>query len=477
MIGDFLTKILLIDPPAPKNYRSLRVLGSIGSTKADMVWPPYDHMLIGGLLRKNDIYDFEIIDAQNLGISVPELKKIIKSKDPEIVVFTTTNHSLINDLRTAKVAKEVSKEIVTVAIGLSIRAIRNLEMVLKKHSYLDIIVYNEPEYPILNLIKSNYNPKNILGIYYKNNGKVIKNKPQPPEDYNSLGIPAQDKVPLKIYKDPLMKRKPFTLVCCSRGCIGSCKYCSSLPFQRPVRYRTIENVLEELRLIEALGVKEIKFFDCCFTNDLQWVEKFLKRMIEEKFDFSWICDVRADRIPTKILKLMKKAGCHTICMGGDSADQKVLDSLGKGQSVKQVEDAVKRIKKEGFKLLLYFTFGHPAETKETMRKTINFAKKMNPDFVTFGIITPVYGTEFYDFLEKNGYLDKSVKQEDYDTIKPPVFNYPWLSSKEIYDMAMKGYREFYLRPSYIFKRITNTTSLKNDFDNFKMFIKQFIIKK
>jgi len=468
-----MPRILLIEPPAPKNFKSLRVLGSIGSLKADMVWPPYDLMLIGGLLRKNDIYDFDIVDAQNLDMPFSDLKRIIKNENPEMVVFTTTNHSLSSDIKTAQIAKEVSKKIVTVVIGLSIRAIRDLDKVLKKYSYLDIIVYNEAEYPVLNLIKSNYNPRNILGIYYKKNGKVVKNKPQPPEDYNTLGIPTQDKIPLQIYKDPLMKRKPFTLVCCSRGCVGACKYCSSFPFQRPVRYRSIDNVLDELRLIQTLGVKEIKFFDCCFTNDLQWVEKFLKRMIEEEFDFSWICDVRADRIPTHILKLMKRAGCHTICMGGDSAEQSVLDSLGKGQSVKTVEDAVRRIKAEGFKLLLYFTFGHPAETKETMRKTIEFAKRLNPDIVTFGVMTPVYGTEFYNFLEKNNYLDKKAKIEDYDTIKPPVFSYPWLSSKEIYDMSVKGYREFYFRPTFMIRRIAKTSSLKRDFNNFMILFKRY----
>jgi len=470
-----MSKVLLIEPPSPKDFTSLRVLGSIGSTKADMVWPPYDLMLIGGLLRKHDIYDFKIIDANNLKITFSKLKDIIKRESPEIIVFTITNHSLVNDLLTAKVAKDVSKNIVTVAIGLSIRAIRDLNKVLKKYSYLDIIVYNEAEMPVLNLIKSNYNPRNILGVYYKNDGKVIKNKPQPPENYDELGIPAQDKIPLHIYKDPLMKRSPLTLICASRGCVGSCKYCSSFPFQRPVRYRSIENVMEELRLIKTLGVKEIKFFDSCFTNDLNWVEKFLKRMIKERLDFTWICDVRADRIPLKILKLMKKAGCHTICMGGDSADQKVLDSFDKGETIKQIENAVKRIKKEGFRLLLYFTFGHPGETKETIKKTIKWARKLNPDFATFGVITPVYGTEFYDYLEKNGFLDLNAKRKDFDTIKPPVYNYPWLSSEEIYEMSLKAYREFYLRPSFIFKRLIASPSLKYDLNNFILFIKRYLL--
>ena len=471
-----MAKILLVEPPAPKNFKSLRVLGSVGSLKTNIIWPPYDHMLIGGLLRKNGIYDFNIIDAQNLDMTYPQLKAIIKKERPEFVVFTTTNHSLPSDLNTAKVAKQVNKNIKTAAVGLSIMAIKDLEKVMKEKKFLDFIVYNEAEYPILNLIKNNYDPKGVKGIYYRKGGKVVKNKPQPPIDYDSLGIPAQDKVPLEIYKDPLMKRKPFTLVCNSRGCIGSCIHCSSFPFQRPLRHRSVDNVLEELRLIKRLGVKEIKFFDNCFTGNPKWTEEFLNRMIEEKFDFTWICDVRADSTPTYLLKLMKKAGCHTIMMGGDSADQKVLDSMHKRQTVNMVEDAAKRIKKLGFKLLLYFEFGYPAETKESMEKTIEFAKRMDPDMVTFAVVTPVYRTEFYDFLEKNGYLRKDADIEDYDTIKPPVYDYPWLSSEEIYKASRKGYREFYLRPAFIFKRLFNSPSWKDDIDNFRMFMKQFVFK-
>ncbi|MBN2203320.1 MAG: radical SAM protein [Candidatus Aenigmarchaeota archaeon] len=471
-----MTKILLVEPPAPKKHKSLRVLGSVGSLKANMIWPPYDHMLIGGLLRKNGIYDFDIIDAQNLNITYPQLKNMIRKARPEFVVFTTTNHSLPSDLNTAKVAKQVDKNIKTAAIGLSIQAIKDLDNVMKKNKDLDFIVYNEAEYPVLNLIKNNYNPKDVLGIYYRKGGKIVKNKPQPPIDYDSLGIPAQDKIPLEIYKDPLMERKPFTLVCNSRGCVGSCIHCSSFPFQRPLRHRSIDNVIEELRLIKRLGVKEIKFFDNCFTGNPKWTEKFLKRMIEEDFNFTWLCDVRADCTPMHLLKLMKKAGCHTIMMGGDSADQKVLDSMHKRQTVKQVEDAVKRIKSLGFKLLLYFEFGYPAETKETMEKTIEFAKRMDPDMVTFAVVTPVYKTQFYDFLEKNNYLDKSANIEKYDTIKPPVYNYPHLSAEEIYAASTKGYREFYLRPKFILKRLKNSPSLKDDIENFKMFMKQFILR-
>jgi radical SAM superfamily enzyme YgiQ (UPF0313 family) len=352
--------------------------------------------------------------------------------------------------------------------------VKDLDKVFAKYKDLDVIAYGEPEIPVLNFINSNYNPKKALGIYYKVGKRIVKNRPQPPENLDELGTPVHDLVPFKLYHDPLMKRRPMTIVCTSRGCVNMCIYCAS-KFQRPVRYRSVENVMKEIRLVKSLGIKEIKFFDCTFTNNLVWTEKLLREMIREKIGITWSCDVRADRIPMKIIKLMKAAGCHTICVGSDSADQKILDNIRKNVTVKQIEDAVKNVKKEGLKILLYFTFGHPGETRESIRRSIDFAKKMNPDLVTFGIIVPVYNTEFYNYLEKNGLL-LNMKSSDYDTSKPPAYSYPHLSSEEIYDLVMQGYREFYLRPNFILKRLSSSNSLRYEFNNFRFFVKRYVIE-
>jgi anaerobic magnesium-protoporphyrin IX monomethyl ester cyclase len=468
-----MTRVLLIEPPARGEFGTIRVLGSIGSTKAEIIWPPYDLMILGGLLRKNNI-DFKIIDAIGSKVSFSELKKIIKKESPEIVVFTTTPTTIGNDALTAKIAKEVSKKIKTMVVNLSMQGMIGYDKLLDRYRNIDIMAYGEPEIPLLNLINSNYNPKKVLGIFYRQGSRTVKNRPQPPENLDELGIPTHDLVPLKVYRDPLMKRRPMTIVCTSRGCINKCIYCAS-KFQRPVRSRSIDNVMEEIRLIKGLGIKEIKFFDCTFTNNLAWVEKFLKRMIAEKVNLSWSCDVRADRLPQNIVKLMKRAGCHTVAIGSDSADQKILDNINKNITVKQIEDSVNRVKKEGMRVLMYFTFGHPGETKETIRKSIEFAKKMNPDLVTFGIIVPVYNTEFYNYLKKNNFF-LGMSQEECGTNTPPPYSYPDLSSDELYRMIMQGYREFYLRPSFIVKRMLNSTSLRYDFNNLRFFVKRYVIE-
>lgn len=471
-----MSKVLLIEPPSPSEFGTIRVLGSMGTCKTDMAWPPYDLMIIGGLLDKNGIKS-KIIDANCLRLSYLQVKDIIAEERPEIVIFTVTTPTLDNDVKTAKVAKEVSKDVVTVAVSLAMETVR--ENLLSKYPYLDAYPYHEPELSVLDLIKSDYDPKNVLGIYYREDGMIKKNEPCPKiKNLDDFGIPPHEKVPFKIYKDPLMKRKPMTIVCASRACINHCMHCLA-PFQKPLRYRSVDNVIEELKLVESLGIKEVKFFDCGITNDLDWVNEFCERMISEGIDLTWNCNSRADHLPLDTLELMKEAGCHTICIGAESANQKILDTIRKNETVEQIEEAVKNMKKVGIRTLMYFTFGLPGETKDTMNESIKFAKRLNPDFVTFGIVVPAYGTRFWEYLEKNGYLQDSDESK-WDPNSPPAYNYPNLSGDEIYKTATRGYREFYFRPKYILKRLFNLSSLtglRNDIGNFAICVKRYILQR
>ncbi|MCK5512740.1 MAG: radical SAM protein, partial [Thermodesulfovibrionia bacterium] len=88
------------------------------------------------------------------------------------------------------------------------------------------------------------------------------------------------------------------------------------------------------------------------------------------------------------------------------------------------------------------------------------------------------GTKFYEHLDNRGYLiTKDWSQ--YDPLKPPVYNYPGLTSAEIETARNKGYMSFYLRPSYILKRFLSQRKLFdviNNFKNFVGFMKRYVLK-
>lgn len=231
-------------------------------------------------------------------------------------------------------------------------------------------------------------------------------------------------------------------------------------------------LIEEMRWIKELGIKEIRFpFESGFNN-LDMARRLFTRMIDEGFGLRFTCNGRADRLPLDLLKLMKEAGCVAVSVGCESADSNVINTLGKKVTPDQVREAVENIQKAGMDALVYFIFGLPFETKESMMKTLEFAKSLKADLVTFGIAIPHPGTSFYNYLKDKGYL-LTEEWDRYDPMLPPPYSYPELSSQEIYKFSRFAYRSYYLRPVFILKRFLKF-NLAEEFKNFIGFLRRYV---
>jgi radical SAM superfamily enzyme YgiQ (UPF0313 family) len=175
---------------------------------------------------------------------------------------------------------------------------------------------------------------------------------------------------------------------------------------------------------------------------------------------------------------MKKAGCFLVKVGYESGSDELLKSMKKGAraTTDKAREATKHFKEAGIQIHGTFVFGMPGETVETIKKTINFAKELDLDFVQFSVAQPYPGTEFYKYLEDKGYLhfkDWADYLDNCGCIKP-IFEYPNLSMKEMEHWIRQAYREYYLRPHYILKalkqRLTNWNLMKTSFRSAKSLI-------
>ena len=101
-------------------------------------------------------------------------------------------------------------------------------------------------------------------------------------------------------------------------------------------------------------------------------------------------------------------------------------------------------------------FGLPGETEATIKQTIKFVLELDPDYAQFPIAIPYPGTEFYKLVKANGWL-KSDNWEDY-TVDCPIVEYPNLSREKIAAASKLALKKFYLRPSYIFKKMKQAES-------------------
>lgn len=467
--------VLLIEPPPLQEYGNLRSKGSFGNLKTDIRWTPIDLIVIAGFLRKHYL-EVSIIDACGERINKEQLQKRFHNHNIKLIILNTSTTTIYQDIKIAEMAKTFYKDALVGLIGVHVMALPEETLHLSKS--IDFVVYSEPEPPIMKLAKT-LDMTKTLGIAYRSADGIVKNPASSPvENLDDLGIPAHDLVPFDLYREPQMKRSPMSVTMISRGCVNRCSFCSSNFFNH-YRVRSIDNVLKELEWIsKVLRIKELKFIDDGINYKRHWLKELLGNMIERNIDITWNANVRADYLDYELAVLMKRAGCHTLNIGIESGDETILDNVNKNLKIDLIKSKVQQIKEAGLEWQAYFMLGLPGETKESMRKTLELALQLDPDLVTFNIATPHPGTAFFNLLKENRFL-KDVDWNSYDTNSQPVYNYPHLSSKEIYAFSLKANRRFYYRPKYIVRRIKRIRSLKeldNVLKNFYAFSKNFIIK-
>jgi radical SAM superfamily enzyme YgiQ (UPF0313 family) len=195
-------------------------------------------------------------------------------------------------------------------------------------------------------------------------------------------------------------------------------------------------------------------------------------ILKRKLDTAWIAQARVNTVDKEMLQLMKKAGCEAVHYGYESGSQEILNNIKKGITIQQSIDATKITKEVGIKIHGYFMIGNPGETEETIKQTIELAKKLDPDSAQFTIATPFPGTELHQIFLSQGNNFKEFK--DYRWYNDVVFLPVNMTKEQLLKLHKQAYKEFYLRPKYILrsiKRLKSLTSVKQTISGFKTLVK------
>ncbi|MBI4654996.1 MAG: radical SAM protein [Nitrospirae bacterium] len=332
---------------------------------------------------------------------------------------------------------------------------------------IDAVVTGEGELTVPEIIEHIQKGKSlngVEGIIYRKGEKIIKNPPrQLISDLNSVPFPARELLgDANLYIPPpaTYKRKPVAVVMTSRGCNRYCIYCFQMDKTRKsgIRYRSVENVLEEIELCIKQGFREIKFIDDTFAADYQRAMQIAEEIKACRLDFTWFASACVNQVDKPLLKAFKDAGCWAILLGAESGVQKNLNALRKGITLQQTRNAVKWAKDVGIKVSTPFMFGIPGETFEEGLKTIEFAIDLNPDIANFHAITPFPGTELYDDVEKYGTI--SVQLTDF-TYQGAAFIPHSMTREEILRLRQIAFKRFYSRPSFILRRLIELRNLND----------------
>lgn len=449
------------------------------------ILPPLGLAYIASFLEREK-YKVKIVDLTVIKVNERLIKELICSNKADIYGLSSTLFSLQESLRLAKIIKLYKPNSKVILGGLC--TVFSPEIILKKSPEIDIVVRGEGEHSMLELcrvFRNNMNLRDVKGITFRNNEEIISTPLRPwIENLDNNLFPARHLMPSNKYRlhPPYGLYYPFTTVETSRGCIARCNFCS-YP-NRPYRYRTAKNVVEEIELVvKDYGVKEIYFVDPIFTAEENRTIEICEGLLHKNIKVAWTCKERVDIISKKSLHLMRKAGCYMIAYGVESGAQIILDNLRKQIVIDKIVETFRFTYETGIRSIAYFMIGSPGDNYETIQETFRLLEKLDPDFLLFAGLTPDPGSLLYrkaisDNILSDKYYENLLFSDEVS--EWPLYITPSLSRKEIVYWVKYANKKFYFRPKYWYKRfihIKNFNDLRNMFLGIKLIILDMIFRK
>ncbi|MEK6820435.1 MAG: radical SAM protein, partial [Nanoarchaeota archaeon] len=327
------------------------------------------------------------------------LEKELEKEKPDLIGFSVLS---FNYYQALEIASHIKKNHDIKIIFGGVHAILMPEQVIKNKE-VDIICTGEGETALKELLDSNLNVKKVRGIWYKNKGKIVRNKDNKLiEKLDSLPFPDWNDFDLKKY---FLINNSHLPIMASRGCPYNCTYCSNHALKkklkgRYVRFRTVDNVIEEIALrikqYYRKGFRYLFFYDDTFILDKNYVLEFCRKYMGRGFHkiLKWNVNVRANLVTEEIIKAMKEAGCYEVRMGVEAGNDFIRNKVYKrNMTKKEISDAIRIIKKYNLQLRLQFIIGAPYETLEMMQESFDMAKKSQADYILFPKLMPLPATE------------------------------------------------------------------------------------
>jgi radical SAM superfamily enzyme YgiQ (UPF0313 family) len=265
------------------------------------------------------------------------------------------------------------------------KATEKVEELLKTCPTINIIVRGEGEETIQEILRG-VAFKDILGISYRENGRIIHNANRPFPDINTLAAPDRslrhNKYPLSV-NGIKVAGITFDSVLSARGCPFDCKFCTfslnPLGQKRDYAARGVDSVVNEIQGLKA-GV--ILFSDDNFFTDPKRAEEICDLIIERKIKKRFIAQARIDiaRYP-KLLEKMVKAGFKALLLGIESPHDWILTQLNKGFGQETIRKSFAVLRKYPIFYTGYFIYGNIGETEKEMLYIAQFAKEIGVDAI------------------------------------------------------------------------------------------------
>lgn len=438
----------------------LKLFGKLAPSLSGFA-PPLDIGLIAAFIRKQG-YSVRIVDADAEFLAPQETANRIVEYEPLLVgIFTHT----IRMMHASETIRELKRNSPDIKILLGGRHPSALPEKTLREEKVDFVCQGEAFYPLFELlkllkVKKKVGDCKIKGIWYKKNGKVMSNPPQPLiKDLDELPLIAWDLLPMDKYRthnwqcfDDLNARQPYAIIYTSLGCPFGCSYCCvNTVYGGPgIRFRSPEKVVEEIDyLVKNYNVKNIRIVDDIFSLRPERVIRICDLIIQRNYNLNIWCYARVDTVNELMLNKMKQAGINWISYGIEAGHEKVREGVFKRLSLDKIKRAVEITRKAGIHIIANFIFGLPDDSRETMQQTLNMAKEFNFEYANFYVAMAWPGSKLYqEAVQSRVKLPESWS--GYAQFAEDILPLPtkYLTASEVLRFRDKAFIEYFSNPRY-----------------------------
>ncbi len=434
-------KTLLLNPPSFENFDGGASSRWPATREIESYWYPVWLAYPAGMLPGS-----RLLDAGPHKVSPEETVRISSGYD--FVVLFTSTVGFHSDLRLARKMKEARPDLKICFVGPHVQT--QPDASLKASEDIDFVVRGEFEHAVVAYAEGK--PlETISNVSFRKNGKIVHNPEREKlhtEELDALPFVTevyQRDLTIEKYNVPFLLH-PFVSFYTSRGCPALCTFCMwpQTLSGHAWRVRSNESVARELEQAYRMfpQVKEFYFDDDTFNIRKDRVIDLCQRF--KKIGARWSCNARVHS-DYDTLKAMADGGGRLLIVGFESGDPQILKNVKKGATVEMARNFMKNCKRVGIRVHGDFIMGLPGETKETIQRTIDFAKELDCETIQVSLAHAMPGTELHTFADQNGFLVAEALA-DHGGHQLPHLQYPDVSREEMMGGVNRFYDEYYFRP-------------------------------
>lgn len=397
----------LASPPIALNYIAASVNKKLPQIKVEVYNADYATGLVPSMANDlftsgHETYRARLNDPED---SIwKDIRQTITGFAPDVIGISAMTATFPAACRLVKIARELLPAVKIVLGGRHPSALPELSL---QQSQADIVVIGDGEETFCDLLNNIDDPATVSGTAWRDSaGDIHRSRPR-------VSHKQIDDFPMPVIESDLSRygfedrsnSDIFTWsLLTARGCPFQCVYCAT---DHQVRFRSVENVMNEIRTVkQKYGITHFCFEDDTFSLKRDRMEEMCRALAAEKV--KWTCVTRVDTLDEDLVKLMKDSGCTQVYIGIETGSATTLKAIRKNIEIAQVENALRLFKKYDLLAMGFFIIGFHWEKPEDMDATIRLIRRLPLDSFQLNIATPLPGTALFQDLLNSGRLDPAT---------------------------------------------------------------------